>query len=62
MVNNIFSSRLKEAQLDEAPITFKDITMMKEEFLSILISQHHKRIKYPKQDEVEKGLGTDKDV
>ena len=60
MINNIFNSRLKEGQLDEAPITFKDITKMKEAFLSILISQHHRRIKYPKQEDVEKGINTDK--
>jgi putative nucleotidyltransferase with HDIG domain len=59
MINNIFNSRLKEGQLDEAPITFKDITKMKEAFLSILISQHHRRIKYPKQEEVEQGTNTD---
>ena len=61
MINNIFNSRLKEGQLDEAPITFSDITRMKEEFLSILISQHHRRIKYPKQEEAEKGISTDKE-
>lgn len=61
MVNNIFSSRLKEGQLDDAPITFTDISRMKEAFLSILISQHHRRIKYPKQEEAEKGISTDKD-
>ena len=61
MINNIFSSRLKEAQLDEAPITFSDISKMKEAFLSILISQHHRRIKYPKQEDVEQGISTDKD-
>ena len=61
MINNIFNSRLKEGQLDEAPITFKDITKMKEAFLSILISQHHRRIKYPKQEDAEKGISTDKD-
>lgn len=59
MINNIFNSRLKEGQLDEAPITFKDITRMKESFLSILISQHHRRIKYPKQEEAEKGTSLD---
>jgi putative nucleotidyltransferase with HDIG domain len=59
MINNIFNSRLKEGQLDEAPITFRDITKMKEAFLSILISQHHRRIKYPKQEEVEKGTSTE---
>lgn len=61
MINNIFSSRLKEGQLDNAPVTFSDISKMKEAFLSILISQHHKRIKYPKQEEAEKGISTDKD-
>jgi cyclic-di-AMP phosphodiesterase PgpH len=61
MINNIFNSRLKEGQLDNAPITFSDITKMKEEFLSILISQHHRRIKYPKQEEAEKGISTDKE-
>ena len=61
MINNIFNSRLKEGQLDESPITFRDITKMKEAFLSILLSQHHKRIKYPKQDDVEKGISTDKE-
>lgn len=59
MINNIFNSRLKEGQLDESPITFRDIAVMKETFLSILISQHHKRIKYPKQDAAEKGISTD---
>lgn len=61
MINNIFASRLKEGQLDNAPITFRDVTKMKEAFLSILISQHHKRIKYPKQEEAEKGITTEKD-
>lgn len=59
MINNIFNARLKEGQLNESPITFRDIAVMKETFLSILISQHHKRIKYPKQDDAEKGISTD---
>lgn len=58
MINNIFDSRLKEGQLDEAPITYRDLSEMKEAFLAILISQHHKRIKYPNQDEAEKGIGS----
>jgi putative nucleotidyltransferase with HDIG domain len=61
MINNIFNSRLKESQLDDAPITFSDISKMKEAFLSILISQHHRRIKYPKQEDAEQGITTDKD-
>ena len=61
MINNIFNTRLKDGQLDDSPITFKEITKMKEAFQSILMSQYHKRIKYPKQEEAEKGINTEKD-
>ena len=56
VIKNIFKGRISDGQLDEAPITFQDITKMREEFLNILLGQHHKRIKYPKQDETEKGI------
>ncbi len=59
VINNIFKSRISDGQLDETPITFEDVTKMKEEFLNILLGQHHKRIKYPKQDETEKGIETE---
>jgi putative nucleotidyltransferase with HDIG domain len=61
MINNIFNSRLKEGQLDESPITFREVTKLKEAFLSILISQYHKRVKYPKQEEAEKGISSEKE-
>ena len=60
MIDNIFKSRIEDKQLEDSPINFKDIKNMKEEFLSILLGQHHRRIKYPKQDEVEKGIQADK--
>jgi len=53
-INNLFTIRIEDGQLDEAPITFSDIYNIKKSFLSILISQHHKRIRYPQQDELEK--------
>jgi len=56
VVNNIIKSKLEDHQLDEAPVTLSDIYKIKETFLNILITQNHKRIKYPKQDEIEKGL------
>ncbi len=56
VINSIFRSRMADGQLDEAPVTLKDITKMKEEFLGILLGQHHKRIKYPRQEETEKGI------
>lgn len=56
VVTNIINSKLEDHQLDEAPITLSDINKIKETFLNILITQNHKRIKYPKQDEIEKGI------
>ncbi len=53
MINNIISSRIKEGQLDEAPLTFKDISDIKISFKNILLGQFHKRIKYPRQEEME---------
>jgi putative nucleotidyltransferase with HDIG domain len=56
VIDSIFKSRIDDKQLEESPVNFKDIKIMKDEFLGILLGQHHKRIKYPKQDEVEKGI------
>lgn len=58
VVTNIINSKLEDHQLDEAPITLSDVIKIQETFLNILITQNHKRIKYPKQDEIEKGLNT----
>jgi len=55
VIDNIFKARIEDGQLDESPITFNDISKIKEAFIAILLGQHHKRIKYPKQEEIEKG-------
>ena len=56
IIDSIIASRVEDKQLDESPITFSDISKIKEAFISILLGQHHRRIRYPKQDEVEKGV------
>ncbi len=53
MVTNLIKSRVNDGQLDDSPITISDISKIKSTFIKILISQHHKRIRYPKQDELE---------
>ncbi|MCW8809955.1 MAG: HDIG domain-containing protein [Ignavibacteriaceae bacterium] len=60
VIDNIFKGRIEDKQLNDAPITFSDIAAIKEELLKILLGQHHKRIKYPKQEEAEKGVSEDK--
>src|SRR5690606_30599096 len=47
MINSIINNRIKEAQLDEAPLTFRDIDIIRDSFKTILLGQYHKRIKYP---------------
>lgn len=53
IINNIISARIDDGQLDDAPLTFKDISKIRESFYKILIGQHHKRIRYPNQEELE---------
>jgi cyclic-di-AMP phosphodiesterase PgpH len=55
VIHSIIKSRIDEGQLDESPLTFSDITRIKEAFLNILMGQHHRRIRYPKQEEMESG-------
>jgi putative nucleotidyltransferase with HDIG domain len=53
VINNLFRIRIEDGQLDEAPLTLNDIKKIKEAFLSILIGQYHKRIRYPNQSAIE---------
>lgn len=61
VIDGIFKARIDDAQLDESPLTYNDIKKLKEAFLSILLGQHHRRIRYPKQEEMEKGVNEKKD-
>jgi putative nucleotidyltransferase with HDIG domain len=60
IIENIIKNRIDDGQLDDSPLTFRDINKIKEAFISILLGQHHRRIRYPKQEEMEKGIEEDK--
>lgn len=53
VINNLINSRIEDGQLDDSPLTFNDIKKIKESFLSILMGHHHRRIRYPNQEELE---------
>lgn len=53
VINSLIKNRVDDGQLDESPITLADIKKIKEAFLSVLLGQYHKRIRYPKQEEME---------
>jgi len=55
LIEGILQNFIETGQLDESPITFSDLHKIENTFVNILIGQYHKRIRYPKQDEMEKG-------
>lgn len=54
LVRKLIESRIADGQLDEAPITYKDLDIIRKTFISVLISQSYRRIKYPNQDKLER--------
>lgn len=53
MIDSIFESRIKDGQLDECPLTFKELDAMKASFTRTLLNMLHSRIEYPKDSEIE---------
>ena len=50
LIDTIFQEKIEAGQLDYAPLTFKDITLLKEIFLEKLHNIYHVRINYPQKD------------
>jgi membrane-associated HD superfamily phosphohydrolase len=50
LIDTIFEEKIAEKQLDNAPLTFKDITVLKEIFLEKLHNIYHVRIHYPQKE------------
>jgi membrane-associated HD superfamily phosphohydrolase len=47
MVERIVSQKMDEGQLDEAPLTLREITIVEETLTSVLSGMYHHRIDYP---------------
>jgi putative nucleotidyltransferase with HDIG domain len=47
MVDQIVDSRVEDGQLEDAELTLKNITQIKEAFVQQLLGMYHSRIKYP---------------
>jgi cyclic-di-AMP phosphodiesterase PgpH len=52
VIDELVKKRFEEGELDECPLTLKDLTKIKAAFLGVLIGINHARVKYP---EAEKG-------
>jgi membrane-associated HD superfamily phosphohydrolase len=55
LIEDIVDQRFKEGQIDEAPLTLKDLEKIKEAFLTILGGIFHTRVEYPEQEEKNNG-------
>jgi len=51
-VQNIINDRFQSGELEECPLTLKDLAGIRESFTKILMGVFHHRIEYPdKEDE-----------
>ncbi len=46
-INKIVNSQVADGQLDECPLTLKDLHTVSETFIQVLMGIHHHRIEYP---------------
>lgn len=53
LIQRIIDDRFKSGELDECPLTLRDLARIKVAFAQILIGIFHHRIDYPKKDEIE---------
>ncbi len=51
LIDLIFSERIDDGQLDDTDLTFRDLRLMKDTFLKMLLGIYHVRVKYPDQEE-----------
>ncbi len=54
LVNRMVDDRVSEGQLSHCPLTFRDLQIIKETFLNILVGVYHSRIEYPEDQKREK--------
>jgi putative nucleotidyltransferase with HDIG domain len=49
LIDKLFDERIRDGQLDEAPLTFADISKIKKSFSFTLVNALHARIEYPSE-------------
>ena len=51
IVESIFQARVEDGQLDECPITFRELDIVKQTYIELLRAAYHPRITYPDSDQ-----------
>ncbi len=58
-INRLVDEHISDGQLSNCPLTFRQIQIIKETFLSILKGVYHSRIEYPEDQKKEQGPASD---
>jgi len=53
LIQRIIHDRFQSGELDECPLTLRDLARIREAFAQVLMAAFHHRVKYPKQDDLE---------
>lgn len=53
IIDQIFQDRMEDGQLDEAPVTFEELSKIKTSFTFTLLNMLHGRVAYPKESAAE---------
>jgi len=51
LIDTLFKARMDDGQLDNVDLTLRELNVIKETLLSMLVGMHHVRVKYPGQEE-----------
>ena len=51
LIGNIIKSRIADGQLDQCPLTFKELHAIKSSFTYTLLNMLHSRVEYPKEND-----------
>ncbi|MEN8791095.1 MAG: HDIG domain-containing metalloprotein, partial [Lentimonas sp.] len=58
LIDSIFKDRIEDGQLDECPLTFHELALIRRSFTYTVMNMLHVRIEYPKTDKAEKKKAT----
>jgi membrane-associated HD superfamily phosphohydrolase len=60
LIDTIVESKIADGQLDEAPLTLREIALVKDQFVNVLGGVVHRRIEYPETKHLtDSGRGAD---
>ena len=60
MIDAIVDSRVAGGQLDETPLTLAQISLVKEQFATVLEAMYHRRVDYPDTRHISRGAAEDR--